>query len=107
MKISGSIFVEVPRTTRRRSFYNFFLRHQDAVDDSLTSPSVHRKSNYFFEKKKQISNFKRIYHTNTKKYIFIFLSLTNYYHNTPLTKTHLQCIAHHSNCFHLIAHHNA
>lgn len=44
--ISGSIFVEAPRASRRRSFYNFFLRHQDAVDDSLTSPSVHRKSNY-------------------------------------------------------------
>ncbi|XP_059225604.1 sodium channel protein 60E isoform X7 [Stomoxys calcitrans] len=40
----GSIFVEAPRANRRRSFYNFFLRHQDAVDDSLTSPSVHRKS---------------------------------------------------------------
>lgn len=33
------------RTPRRRSFYNFFLRHQDAVDDTLTaSPSVNRKS---------------------------------------------------------------
>lgn len=31
------------RTPRRRSFYNFFLRHQDAVDDCLTSPSVVRK----------------------------------------------------------------
>lgn len=31
------------RTPRRKSFYNFFLRHQDAVDDCLTSPSVHRK----------------------------------------------------------------
>lgn len=31
------------RTPRRKSFYNFFLRHQDAVDDSLTSPSVGRK----------------------------------------------------------------
>ncbi|KAH8254520.1 hypothetical protein KR032_010630 [Drosophila birchii] len=40
----GSIFVEAPRASRRRSFYNFFLRHQDAVDDSLTSPSVHRKT---------------------------------------------------------------
>nr|XP_032292108.1 sodium channel protein 60E isoform X3 [Drosophila virilis] len=40
----GSIFVEAPRANRRRSFYNFFLRHQDAVDDSLTSPSVHRKT---------------------------------------------------------------
>ncbi|XP_036331768.1 sodium channel protein 60E [Rhagoletis pomonella] len=40
----GSIFVEAPRANRRRSIYNFFLRHQDAVDDSLTSPSVHRKS---------------------------------------------------------------
>ncbi|XP_067630184.1 sodium channel protein 60E isoform X2 [Eurosta solidaginis] len=40
----GSIFMEAPRANRRRSFYNFFLRHQDAVDDSLTSPSVHRKS---------------------------------------------------------------
>jgi len=39
--------VEAPRASRRRSFYNFFLRHQDAVDDSLTSPSVHRKSNYW------------------------------------------------------------
>ncbi|KAJ6635625.1 Sodium channel protein 60E [Pseudolycoriella hygida] len=32
------------RTPRRRSFYNFFLRHQDAVDDCLTSPSVARKA---------------------------------------------------------------
>lgn len=31
------------KTPRRRSFYNFFLRHQDAVDDSATSPSVNRK----------------------------------------------------------------
>lgn len=31
------------RTPRRKSFYNFFLRHQDAVDDSLTSPSVNRR----------------------------------------------------------------
>lgn len=31
------------RTPRRKSFYNFFLRHQDAVDDSATSPSVGRK----------------------------------------------------------------
>lgn len=31
------------RTPRRKSFYNFFLRHQDAVDDCLTSPSVNRK----------------------------------------------------------------
>lgn len=29
--------------TRRRSIYNFFLRHQDAVDDHNTSPSVHKK----------------------------------------------------------------
>ncbi|XP_017472126.1 PREDICTED: sodium channel protein 60E-like, partial [Rhagoletis zephyria] len=47
----GSIFVEAPRANRRRSIYNFFLRHQDAVDDSLTSPSVHRKSNYLKIKK--------------------------------------------------------
>lgn len=34
------------RTPRRKSFYNFFLRHQDAVDDSTggTSPSAGRKS---------------------------------------------------------------
>ncbi|XP_031618644.1 sodium channel protein 60E isoform X2 [Contarinia nasturtii] len=32
------------RTPRRKSFYNFFLRHQDAVDDSITSPSVNRKA---------------------------------------------------------------
>lgn len=33
------------RTPRRRSFYNFFLRHQDAVDDTQsTSPSANRKS---------------------------------------------------------------
>lgn len=32
------------RTPRRRSFYSFFLRHQDAVDDCLTSPSVARKA---------------------------------------------------------------
>lgn len=31
------------RTPRRKSFYNFFLRHQDAVDDSVTSPSVGRR----------------------------------------------------------------
>lgn len=29
--------------TRRKSIYNFFLRHQDAVDDHMTSPSVHKK----------------------------------------------------------------
>lgn len=29
--------------TRRKSIYNFFLRHQDAVDDEKTSPSVHKK----------------------------------------------------------------
>lgn len=52
--ISGSIFVEAPRASRRRSFYNFFLRHQDAVDDSLTSPSVHRKSNYWQVPKSQL-----------------------------------------------------
>lgn len=28
---------------RRRSFYNLFLGRQDAVDDSLVSPSAHRK----------------------------------------------------------------
>lgn len=29
---------------RRKSIYNFFLRHQDAVDqEHLASPSVHRK----------------------------------------------------------------
>lgn len=32
------------RTPRRKSFYNFFLRHQDAVDDSIASPSVNRKA---------------------------------------------------------------
>lgn len=32
------------RTPRRRSFYNFFLRHQDAVDEVLASPSIIRKS---------------------------------------------------------------
>ncbi|XP_037037155.1 sodium channel protein 60E isoform X3 [Bradysia coprophila] len=37
-ELSGS------RTPRRRSFYSFFLRHQDAVDDCLTSPSVVRKA---------------------------------------------------------------
>lgn len=31
------------RTNRRKSFYNFFLRHQDAVDDSIASPLVNRK----------------------------------------------------------------
>lgn len=31
------------KPSRRRSFYNFFLRHQDAVDDCLASPSVQRK----------------------------------------------------------------
>lgn len=29
--------------TRRKSIYSFFLRHQDAVDDHNTSPSVHKK----------------------------------------------------------------
>ncbi|CRK95854.1 CLUMA_CG009301, isoform A [Clunio marinus] len=29
--------------SRRKSIYNFFLRHQDAVDDHMTSPSVHKK----------------------------------------------------------------
>ncbi|XP_037923835.1 sodium channel protein 60E isoform X3 [Hermetia illucens] len=33
------------KPSRRRSFYNFFLRHQDAVDDCLASPSVQRKVN--------------------------------------------------------------
>lgn len=32
------------RTPRRKSFYNFFLRHQDAVDDAIASPSVNRKA---------------------------------------------------------------
>lgn len=32
------------RTPRRKSFYNFFLRHQDAVDDSIASPLVNRKA---------------------------------------------------------------
>lgn len=32
-----------PDRTRRKSIYNFFLRHQDAVDDHMTSPSVHKK----------------------------------------------------------------
>ncbi|XP_055685880.1 sodium channel protein 60E isoform X1 [Lutzomyia longipalpis] len=32
------------KPVRRRSFYNFFLRHQDAVDDVAASPSVLRKS---------------------------------------------------------------
>ncbi|KAL5288421.1 hypothetical protein ACFFRR_008949 [Megaselia abdita] len=40
----NSIFMDAPRSGRRRSFYNFFLRHQDAVDDSATSPSVQRKT---------------------------------------------------------------
>lgn len=31
---------------RRRSFINFFLRHQDAVDDALASPSITKKSNF-------------------------------------------------------------
>jgi hypothetical protein len=31
------------RSTRRKSIYNFFLGRQDAVDDHLTSPSVHKK----------------------------------------------------------------
>lgn len=30
-------------SSRRRSIYNFFLRHQDAMDDALASPSVHKK----------------------------------------------------------------
>jgi hypothetical protein len=29
--------------TRRKSIYNFFLGRQDAVDDHMTSPSVHKK----------------------------------------------------------------
>lgn len=32
-----------PSRTRRKSIYNFFLRHQDAVDDHMTSPSVHKR----------------------------------------------------------------
>lgn len=32
-----------PDRTRRKSIYNFFLRHQDAVDDQSTSPSAHKK----------------------------------------------------------------
>lgn len=32
------------KTPRRRSFYNFFLRHQDAVDECVASPSVIRKA---------------------------------------------------------------
>lgn len=32
-----------PSKTRRKSIYSFFLRHQDAVDDHMTSPSVHKK----------------------------------------------------------------
>lgn len=32
-----------PSKTRRKSIYNFFLRHQDAVDDHMTSPSVHKR----------------------------------------------------------------
>jgi hypothetical protein len=31
------------RPTRRKSIYNFLLGRQDAVDDHLTSPSVHKK----------------------------------------------------------------
>lgn len=30
---------------RRRSFYNLFLGRQDAVDDSLVSPSANRRGN--------------------------------------------------------------
>ncbi|XP_070490836.1 sodium channel protein 60E-like isoform X2 [Chironomus tepperi] len=33
------------RQQRRKSIYNFFLGRQDAVDDHLTSPSVHKKVN--------------------------------------------------------------
>lgn len=29
--------------TRRKSIYNFFLGRQDAMDDHMTSPSVHKK----------------------------------------------------------------
>lgn len=32
------------RTPRRRSFYNFFLRHQDAVDEAIASPALLRKA---------------------------------------------------------------
>lgn len=34
---------ESSNRTRRKSIYSFFLRHQDAVDDHMTSPSVHKK----------------------------------------------------------------
>lgn len=30
--------------TRRRSIYNFFLKHQDAMDDASASPSVQKKN---------------------------------------------------------------
>lgn len=36
---------EARSSGRRRSFYNLFLGRQDAVDDSLVSPSANRKGN--------------------------------------------------------------
>lgn len=51
----------VPPTTpsqggRRKSFYNFFLRHQDAMDDAMASPSVCKKTMKTVEAQAQIVN---------------------------------------------------
>lgn len=69
------------RTPRRKSFYNFFLRHQDAVDDSIASPLVNRKAvspnasvartlsaaNSFDEKQQQQLQMKTPITTKTKR----------------------------------------
>lgn len=43
---NGLEMKDVPegKPQRRRSFYNFFLRHQDAVEDSNNSPQTQKKS---------------------------------------------------------------
>lgn len=39
----GSAVTPSRGSNRRKSIYNFFLRHQDAMDDALASPSVQKK----------------------------------------------------------------
>uniref|UniRef100_A0A336LX33 Multifunctional fusion protein n=1 Tax=Culicoides sonorensis TaxID=179676 RepID=A0A336LX33_CULSO len=38
-----SVVTPSRNSTRRKSIYNFFLRHQDAMDDALASPSIMKK----------------------------------------------------------------
>lgn len=46
IKNNGDIDLPPHKSPRRKSFYNFFLRHQDAVDDAMNSPSLSKKSKF-------------------------------------------------------------